>query len=243
MTTVLHKIRAYLFLNMLTEDPNDFSARVNSERSLSIDEICKSAVERGGANISAESMAHATRLFLKEMAYRLCDGYSVNTGYFTATPLIKGVFNDPKEQFNPEKHSVLFQFNQGETLRKDLSLIDVEIMGVADTGAVITQVTDMKTGSVNDLLTTGRNLKISGYKLKIAGDNMDCGVYFVNQATQVRLRVVPTDIVINNPSEVMILIPSLPKATYKVEIVTQYAVGSLLKEPRTASFDKILTVN
>ena len=33
------------------------------------------------------------------------------------------------------------------------------------------------------------------------------------------------------------------KATYKVEIVTQYAVGSLLKEPRTASFDKILTVN
>ena len=239
---VMHKIRAYLHDNPLTDDPNDFSARVNSERSLSVREICESATARGGADVPAASMAHATELFFKEMAYQLCDGYSVNTGYFTATPLIKGVFNDPKEQFNSEKHSILFQFNQGETLRKELPTIEVEIMGVADSGASIMQVTDMKTGSVNELLTPNRNLKINGNKLKIAGDNPNVGVYFVNQSTQVRMRVIPTDIVINNPSEVMIVIPTLPKAAYRVEIVTQYAVGSILKEPRTALFDKVLTV-
>ena len=240
---VMHKIRASLYANLLTDDPNDFSAKVSSERSLNVREICESAVARGGADVPAASMAHAMELFLKEMAYQLCDGYSVNTGYFTATPLIKGVFNDPKEQFDSAKHSVLFQFNQGETLRRELSTVEIEIMGVADSGSVITQVTDMKTGSVNDLLTPGRNLKIAGNKLKIAGDNPNVGVYFVNQSSQARMRVIPTDIVINNPSEVMIVIPSLPKATYRVEIVTQYAVSSLLKEPRSAIFDKILTVN
>ena len=243
MATVKHKIRASLYDNSLTEDPNDFSARVSSERSLSVREICESAVARGGADIPAASMAHATELFFKEMAYQLCDGFSVNTGYFMATPLIKGVFNSPTEKFNAEKHSVLFQFNQGETLRKELSLVEVEIMGVADTGTVITQVTDMKTGFVNDKITPSRNLKINGYKLKIAGDNPNVGVYFINQSTQSRMRVMPTDIIINNPSEVMILTPALPAGTYKLEIVTQFTGGAaVLKEPRTAIFDKVLTV-
>ncbi|MDR1098757.1 MAG: hypothetical protein LBL57_11560, partial [Tannerella sp.] len=35
----------------------------------------------------------------------------------------------------------------------------------------MTQVTDVKTASVNDLLTPSRNLKISRHKIKIAGNN------------------------------------------------------------------------
>jgi len=34
------------------------------------------------------------------------------------------------------------------------------------------------------------------------------------------------------------IIPSLTAGTYKLEIVTQYAGGNLLKEPRTAEFKK-----
>jgi len=58
---ILHTIKAYLYDNLLTENPNDFSARVSSERSLSVSDICKSATLRGGADISAESMKHAVR--------------------------------------------------------------------------------------------------------------------------------------------------------------------------------------
>ncbi|MDR1761160.1 MAG: DUF4469 domain-containing protein [Bacteroidales bacterium] len=238
----LHKVRAYLYDNSLTEDPNDLTARVVSERSLGIKPICETAVSRGGADVSIAAMEHSVSLFLKEMAYLLCDGYSVNTGYFTATPLIKGVFNSPTENFNPDKHSILFQFNQGETLRAELSNIEVEILGVADTLLSIAQITDVKSGSVNDLLTPSRNLKISGHKLKIAGDNEVNGVYFVNQSTQARTKVDALDIVTNNPSELIIVIPELPAGSYKLEAVTQYAVSSLLKEPRTAVFNKILTV-
>jgi hypothetical protein len=238
----LHKIKAHLYDNALTENPNDYVARVNAERSLSVKDICESAAERGGADIAAATMEHAVNLWLKEMGYQLCDGYSVNTGWFTASTHIKGVFDSPNETFNAEKHTVLFEFQQGMLLRKELENITVDILGVAETGAAIAQVQDVKTGSVNDLLTPNRNLKISGHKIKIAGDNADNGIYFVNQGTQQRAKVDASDVVINNPSELIVVIPALAAGTYKLEVITQFTNSVFLKEPRTAVFDKTLTV-
>lgn len=240
--TTLHKIRAYLYDNFLTEDPNDFVARVQSERSLNVKDICQTAATRGGADISAASMEHAVNLWLKEMAYQLCDGFSVNTGWFTASTHIKGVFNSPNETFNSSKHTLSFEFQQGSQLRKEINTVEVDILGVADASLFVGQVIDVKTGSVNDLLTANRNLKISGNKLKIAGENEANGIYFINQSTQERTKVDATDIVTNNPSELIIVIPALAAGTYKVEITTQYTPSNLLKEARTIVFDKILTV-
>lgn len=244
MENVRHKIRAYLYDNLLTQDnPNDFIARVSSERSLNVKEICVSAVARGGADVSAPAMEHAAELFFKEMGYQLCDGFSVNTGYFTASALIRGVFNSAKETFDPQKHSILFQFNQGDKLRAETPGIEVEIIGVAESGTTVTQVKDVKSGSINDLLTPGRNLKIAGYKIKVTGDNADNGIFFVNTATDVRVAVPADDIVTNNPSELIIIIPNLPAGTYTLEVVTQFTGGSImLNMPRTGKLDKTLTV-
>jgi len=243
MDSVKHNIRCYLYDNVLTENPNDFVARVISERSLNIKDVCTSAVTRGGADISAAAMEHAVNLFLKEMAYNLCDGFSVNTGWFTASAHVKGVFDNPNETFNKDKHTLSFDFIQGATLRKEIDSVTVEILGVADAALSVGQVTDVKTGSVNDLLTANRNLKISGYKLKITGDNAANGVYFVNQTTKERVKVDASDIVTNNPSELIIVTPALPAGTYKVEVTTQYSTGGvLLKQPKTAVLDKALTV-
>ena len=240
---ILHKIKAYLYDNLLTKDnPNDFIARTISERSLNVKQICEAAVNRGGADVNAAAMEHATSLFLKEMAYQLCDGYSVNTGYFTAGTQIRGVFDSPTETFNSQKHNILFQFNQGEKLRAEIPNIEINILGVADASSVILQVKDIKSGTVNDILTPGRNLKIAGNKIKVAGDNAANGIYFVNTATEARTQVETNDVVINNPSELIVMIPALTAGTYVLEVVTQFAVGSLLKEPRTARFDKTLNV-
>ncbi len=240
---VLHKIKAYLYENLLTKDnPNDYIARTVSERSLNIKQICETAVNRGGADVSAAAMEHATTLFFKEMAYQLCDGYSINTGYFTAGTQIRGVFDSPSETFSNDKHSILFQFNQGEKLRAEIPNIEVNILGIADSSSAVLQVTDVKSGSVNDLLTPGRNLKIAGTKIKVAGENAANGVFFVNTDTQTRIMVESSDMVINNPSELIIVIPDLSAGTYTLEVVTQFSGTQLLKEPRTAIFDKILTV-
>ncbi|MDR1121567.1 MAG: DUF4469 domain-containing protein [Dysgonamonadaceae bacterium] len=247
MATILHKIRAYLYDNALTKDDvNDYIALVSSEHSLSVKQIAEIAALRGGSDISAPAMEHAVNVWMKEMAYQLCDGFSVNTGWFTAAVHIKGVFNSPQEQFNPEKQHILFEFHQGAELRRELSAVTVEILGLADSGIFIAQVEDKKSGSVNDLLTPGRNLKITGQKIRVIGNENEegVGVFFRSQSNPAAVYpVAMDDIVINNPSEVMIVIPDLAVDTYRLEITTQFSVGQrLLNEPRTAVFDRILEV-
>ena len=241
MEEVHHKIKANLYENFLTEDPNDYSAKVISERTLNVKEICKTAVTRGGAASTAEAMEHNVNLFLKEMAYQLMDGYSINTGWFTASTHIRGVFNGKNETFDPAKHHILFRFNQGEMLRKEIPNIKVNIMGVGESGITVSHVVDSKTGSVNDIITPGGTLKIKGGKLKIVGDNPETGIRFEDE-TGNSFKVETQDMIVNNPSELIIQIPDLKPGTYQLIIRTQYGVSSVLKEPRTAMFEKTLTV-
>jgi hypothetical protein len=240
---VLHRIRAFLYKNVLTPDSDDYVIRTIAERTLDVKDICETAVSRGGADISASAMEHATTLFFKEMGYQLCDGFSVNTGWFIAGPHVHGVANSPAEKFNKEKHTLLFELHQGTLLRKELEYVEVEIMGVADVDALIEQVLDVKTGSVNDVLTPNRNLKIAGHKIKIAGDNEANGIYFVNRDTAERTRVDDSDVVTNNPSELIVVIPELAAGAYQLEITSQYSGGGkTLNDPRTSVFDSVLTV-
>ena len=243
MEDILHRIRVYLYENLLTENPNDFSAKVISERSLTVKEICKTAVKRGGAPSTAEAMEHNAMLFLKEMAYQLMDGFSVNAGYFTANAQVRGVFNNEKETFNPQKHSILFRFNQGELLRREIPNIEVQVMGLGEVDIVISHVIDSKTGSVNDLITPGGMLKIKGGKLKIVGDNGTIGVYFKRDNEGEPYRVQDRDIIVNNPSELIVEVPDMPSGSYQLMVVNQYSGSAvLLKEPRTCVYEKTLTV-
>ena len=243
MSKTRHTIKAYLYDNLLTPDPNDFVARVSSERSLSVADICHSAATRGGADVSDAAMSHAVELFLKEMAYRLCDGFAVNTGYFTAMPVVRGVFLNPNETFDPQRHTLQFQFTQGELMRREIEDVEVKIMGVAETGLYIGQVEDMKSRTVNEVLTPGFNLRVTGTKLRVVGDKPGVGIFFRETATNTATKVDEGDIVINNPSELMIIIPALPAGTYQLEVTTQYSMGKQwLKEPRTSVFEKTLTV-
>ena len=243
MSKTRHTIKAYLYDNLLTPDPNDFTARVSSERSLSVADICHSAATRGGADVSDAAMSHAVELFLKEMAYRLCDGFAVNTGYFTAVPVVRGVFLNPNETFDPQRHTLQFQFTQGELMRREIEDVEVKIMGVAETGLYIGQVEDMKSRTVNEVLTPGFNLRVTGTKLRVVGDKPGVGIFFRETATNTATKVDEGDIVVNNPSELMIIIPTLPAGTYQLEVTTQYSTGNkLLKEVRSAVFDRPLTV-
>lgn len=243
MSKTRHTIKAYLYDNLLTPDPNDFTARVSSERSLSVADICHSAATRGGADVSDAAMSHAVELFLKEMAYRLCDGFAVNTGYFTAMPVVRGVFLSPNETFDPQRHTLQFQFTQGELMRREIEGVEVKIMGVAETGLYIGQVEDMKSRTMNEVLTPGFNLRVTGTKLRVVGDKPGVGIFFRETVTNTATKVDEGDIVVNNPSELMIIIPALPAGTYQLEVTTQYSMGKQwLKEPRTSVFEKTLTV-
>ena len=242
MSDILNFLKVYLYENFLTDDPNDLTAKVISERSVGIADLCHSAVNRAKAPTTAEAMEHNVRLFLDEMAFQLKNGFSINTGYFTANAQIRGVFESKTDKFDPAKHSILFRFNQGDLLRKEIPNIHVQVMGMGETGIVISHVQDKKTGSVNDLLTPGGTLRIRGGKLKIAGDSPDVGVAFENE-NGVSTKVEPQDVIVNNPSELIVEIPQLAPGSYRLAITTQYSGSNLLKTPKTNVYEKVLTVN
>jgi hypothetical protein len=237
-----------LYDNPLTENPNDFVARVSSDRSLNVSDICRSAAERGGADISASAMEHAVNLFNKEMRYQLCDGFSVNTGTYVAAPHIRGVFTSPSDVFDPKRHTLLFELQQGAELRAELDNVEVLVKGVATAAASISEVFDVATGTTNERLTSGNNLRVRGREIKVVGDDLhpDTGIYFVSQDEATfgsRLKVETSAIAVNNPSELIFINPGFDANTYKLEIITQYAGNAyLLKQPRTLTLDKVLTI-
>ncbi|MDR2496657.1 MAG: DUF4469 domain-containing protein [Tannerellaceae bacterium] len=244
MADVRHHIKVYLYPNALTEDANDYIARVKAERPLNIREIAESAAGRGGANISADAIYQGLLLGLKEAAWLMCDGFSVNLDYFHGSAHINGVFHSPEDHFDPEKHSLGFRFVQGARLRAEATSIDVDILGIAPGGLHISQVIDAKTGSVNNKITAKYVLRILGHQLKIAGSNPAVGVYFVNVTTKAEVKIEPRDIVTNTPSELLVMIPDAPLGDYQLKLVSQATTGThLLHEPRTELFGTVLTLD
>jgi hypothetical protein len=245
---ILHSIQASLYKNPLTETPGDFVARVSSDRTLSLRDICLSATTRGSADVSAATMEHVVELFHNELRYLLCDGFSVNTGAYLAAPHIRGVFTSPDDTFDPTRHTLLFELQQGVDLRTALDSVEVVVNGVATVAARITSVFDVASGTTSELLTTGNNLRVRGREIKITGDDdhPEVGLYFVSQDEATfgaRLKVDPSAIVVNKPSEIIFVNPPFDAGAYKLEVVTQYSnAPRLLKEPRTLVLNKALTV-
>jgi hypothetical protein len=203
-----------------------------------------SAAGRGGANISPSSMTYAVELWLREMGYQLCDGFSVNTPYFTASPQIKGVFEDEEDRFDRERHSLLCAFRQGTLLRKNLETVKVDVLGKPRNVLSILQVEDVKSQSVNHFITPRGFLHILGEKLKVAGEDPRNGVYFTNIQTGVETKTDSLDIAKNLLKRISLIVPPLEPGEYRLGITTQYSSNKrqTLKEPHTAMFHHILNV-
>jgi hypothetical protein len=242
---ILHRLRMYLYDNPMPKDgKRDFIARIISEQSLSIRQVCKMTRQRGGSDITASAMEHAVELFLREMAYNMCDGYSVNLKWFFAAPCFKGTFDSIDDNYDPVRHKLMFEFHQSLRMRREMEHIHVEIVGQASVGPQIYMVTGKRTGSVDRLLTPSRNAVIKGRRIKITGSDPSVGIRFHSQDDPTAVYTVsPEDIIDNKPSELMIVTPDLPSGYYKLEIATQYARRQLLKEPRSVMFCTMLQVN
>jgi hypothetical protein len=83
---VLYRIRVKLYPNYLTHGEGAYLARTNNEAPLSIEEICAVLKNRGGFTGNYDDLVEHVKQFLDEAAYQLCDGFAVNTGYFSITP-------------------------------------------------------------------------------------------------------------------------------------------------------------
>jgi hypothetical protein len=227
--------------NELTGKPGDLRAQVVNVTSYTQNDIVD-RVMGIGAGLTRSDIVSVLEAEIQVIGTIIAEGGAINTELFNAFPSISGVFDAPDEAFDHGKHQIKINLHPGVVLRAAVSQVKPKRVAAVVTGPVITSVTDLKTGSINGTLTPGRDLKFSGAKLKITGDKAEVGLYFVPSGGGAEVKADPSDIVVNNPSEVIAVIPPLSAGTYRVRIITQFSSGKHLKTPHTCTFDKPLTV-
>lgn len=225
-------LKAWLRKNQLTADPNDYMASADVIDSVDLRAIVDELVKEG-MEIKRETVVDIISRYNRKAAELVVSGYNVNTGLVYMRPVIKGAFYD--KVWNSETNSVYVAINQGMDLRNAIAETTVEILGIQSDPLEIISLTDSTTGKTDGTLTKGRNAELKGSYLKIVGENADCGVSFTNTATQKVTKLDMGDIVINEPSRLLILVPAtLAAGEYELSVTTQYSGGNnVLKQPRT----------
>jgi hypothetical protein len=236
-------IKAILYPSKINKSKKQFVARVRKHNSLNVKDICNAFSEKYNTTIRPETMEYYVNLFLEEMGEQLEQGMRINTGYFSATPTVKGAFINDADQFDSDRHKVEFKFSTGHVLRNKASTLKAEIMHIEPFNYGFSMVTDSFSQSKNDIITPGSVLKITGYKLKLAGSHPDVGFYFINRETGERVRALPGTIIQNQNARLMVLVPALMPGEYLLEYVTQYAgKGTLRVEPHRCTMEFPLRV-
>ncbi|MDR2194098.1 MAG: DUF4469 domain-containing protein [Treponema sp.] len=239
---VLHRIRVKLYPNYLTNVEGAYIARTDNEASLTIEDVCAALKNRGGFTGNYDDLVEHVKQFFDEAAYQLCDGFAINTGYFSIHIHVGGTFDKIIEGHNTQTHLITFRFRVREPLRALAKHIVVEVEGLADVQGYIDEFTDIRTESVNDALTPGGMFSITGHKIKVSGNNPETGIYFVSADDAGQRVKADEHLAENTASKLIGIIPALSAGKWKIEIKTQYTVGGkFLKEPRIIESGFVLT--
>ena len=225
---------------------NDFSGRVQLNGTLYNADVARTIVNQR-SELRFETILSVLNMADSIKRISIATGHSVIDGVSQMRPSVTGRFDGAGAQYNAAIHSKGVIMTPSLEMNKAMAASKVVVLGAATTGPVINRVEDLYTGKENGVITPGRNLRIYGQRLRIAGDDMTVvGVWFVTAGTTpVRTRLDNRDLVDNDPSKLTIIVPALAPGGYFVEIVTQSSGAStmrLLKEPRTYRYEMMLSV-
>lgn len=179
-----------------------------------------------------ETIEHVVKLFNRVTSRLLLNGYNVNTGLFHGVAQFTGVVEGGT--WNPAKNSIYVSLIQDKDLREAIAQTSVKILGEKAAPAYILGSEDTATRATDGTATAGRNYRLQGKQIKVAGTHASVGISLVADSDGA-ITAIPTDmIVVNKPSEVIILLPAdLADGVYELRLTTQYCGGGApLKEPR-----------
>ncbi|OAV66410.1 hypothetical protein Barb6XT_01952 [Bacteroidales bacterium Barb6XT] len=243
VTETMHTIKAWLYPNHLKDVKGKFVAKAEAEALLGIEEVSADSISRGDVTGNYNDMLRYVNGFMDQAIHQLLDGFSINFGYFSIHPSISGTYDSVNEPFDKEKHQFRLSFRTRDRLRKLIDeTVAVSIQGIANVQGFVDQIFDVVTKLIDEILTPGHDIHVTGSKIKIAGTGADIGFFFINTLGD---RFKAAEININTPGMLSIRVPdNLAPGLYTIEIVTQYVAGSakLLKEARVISYPVQLRV-
>ena len=227
--------------NLLTAAPDDFMAQVQDVRSYTLDEIIDAMMQKG-STLTRADVAAVLQIYGEVCASIIADGSALNTPLMNTSLSISGVFNGANDAFDKKRHTVNLNISAGMLLRKAAERVRCEKTGTVSTDPYLSEVKDIVSGKVNELLTKGGVVQITGSRLKFDQKDTAQGIFFVPETgTPVRAAVIAE----NKPARLMAIIPAdLEAGTYYIEVRTKITSSpKALKNLKTGRFFKALTCN
>jgi hypothetical protein len=174
--------------------------------------------------------------FNKKCIDLLLQGRNVSNGLVHMRLSIKGVTYD--RTWDKERNPIHVVISQSKELREAIADTEVEIMGEHPDPMAIYTVTDLSTAKIDGTITRRFNAEIKGTYIKVVGDDPACGIYFHNEDRQIDYKLPEVNIVVNDPSKILILVPEeLAPDMYELRIVTQFTgAKKTLKATRSVTY-------
>lgn len=231
---MLNKLKGWLVELPIGSKKGGRILMLNSAGSMDLNKVYDE-MEKEITGVKRETIVHVTTLFLRVVAQLILNGYSVNTGLFRAVARFSGMIEGGV--WNPDKNTVYVDFTQEKLLRDAIRQTKVEVESEKPDSMYILEVEDRVLGINTNKITPGHNVFVRGARLKITGTSEDIGVSLTHTDGSVT-KIADADIVVNNPSELLLLLPTgMKDGVYELKITTQYCNGgsSMLKQPRSVS--------
>ena len=225
--------------NLLTPDENDYMAQTADVRSFSLDEIIDLMMQKGSTLTKADTKA-ALQVYGEVISALIADGAAVNTPLMNTSVSVSGVFIGANDTFDKKRHAVNLNLTAGNLLKEAAAKIKCEKTEAADTNPYITEVSDIVSAKVNEVLTAGGIVQLVGARLKFDPKDTAQGIFFVPETgAEVKAAVIAE----NKPARLMAIIPAdLAAGSYYIEVRTKI-IGSSQKSKtlKAGRFYKALT--
>lgn len=234
-----YTLKGWLVDNAITtENKEDKILVLESSGNKSLKDIL-AVMKEEDTGLRSETIEHVVNLYHRVLSRLAMSGYNINTGLFQMVPQFRGVVDNG--QWNPAKNSIYISLNQGKELREAIAQTAVSILGEKKDFIFIFGSEDTATRATDGTATAGRTYKLNGRMLKVAGTDPAVGITLTDSSGAVT-RLTEDMLVVNNPTQLIILLPSgLADGEYTLTVTTQYSGGGApLKVPR--SVNRLLTI-
>ena len=224
--------------NHLTTAPNDFTAQTVNVRSFGMSEIVKRIMARN-PGLSEAQINAALEEFIKEACIIIEDGGAINTPLFNTQPSIAGVFHGAADMFDARRHRIRTNLSVGTAMRRATASIRTQKVQTTEPAPYILEVHDVLSDTVNEQITPGGVLQIWGGRLRIVSENLDNGVFMIDDTgNAIKMPVV----IENKPSRLIVMMPTdMPAGTYTLEVRTSFVNSSKeSKNLKTRRFNREL---
>jgi hypothetical protein len=230
-----------LLENLLTPDPNDYTAQPVNVRTIDMDGIFQ-RIEARYPGLTPSQIAAAVNEFIDEISTITEEGSAINTPLLNTQFSTPGLYKGAMDSFDSKRHSVKLNLMPGTRLRAAVKKVKTEKVIVAEPLPHILEVKDIASDTVNDTLTPGGVVQLRGGRLKFLPAEANNGIFLINSEQNVETKLVV--IVENKPARLIAVLPTdLAQGDYFIEVRTSCsATGKPMKSLKQGRYNKILSV-